>query len=150
MEINRRLARNLGNRRGFTLVEVLVATCCLVVALAGVAQVYAAAAQTLRRAHEITRSTILAQDKMEELVARAANGADLDESPPGALTADIDGSFDLVAGFVRRWSIAPLPAAPSAALVLQVVVVTAEHRNSSPAAQSSTGARLVTVRRKTP
>jgi hypothetical protein len=49
---------------------------------------------------------------------------------------------------VRRWSIEPLPAAPSGALVIQVFVTGAEHRASSITAGLSAGARLVTVRRK--
>jgi type II secretory pathway pseudopilin PulG len=134
--------------RGCTLIEVLVATTCLVVALAFVAQVYGVAAQTTRRATAITRATILAQDKMEELVSRAASDAGLTESPAGALRSDVEGCFDVVGAFVRRWSIESLPAAPSNALVVQVVVTTAEHRTAPLSARLSSGAHLVTVRRK--
>jgi Tfp pilus assembly protein PilV len=138
----------VSDARGCTLIEVLVATTCLVVALAFVAQVYGVAAQTARRATAITRATILAQDKMEELVTRASSDASLAESPGGALASDVEGCFDIVGGFVRRWSVESLPAAPSTALVIQVVVTTAEHRNAALPARLSTGAHLATVRRK--
>jgi Tfp pilus assembly protein PilV len=130
--------------RGCTLIEVLVATTCLVVALAFVAQVYALAAQTTRRAAAITRATILAQDKMEDLVSRAAGDGALAASPAGALAADIEGCFDVVNGSVRRWSIEPLPDAQSSALVIQVVV----RHSAATAASSVWDAHLVTVRRK--
>ncbi|HMF93873.1 MAG TPA: hypothetical protein VKE96_06245 [Vicinamibacterales bacterium] len=134
---------------GCTLLEVLVATTCLVVALVFVAQVYGVVAQATRRAAAITRATILAQDKIEELVSRAASDASLAESPPGALASDVAGCFDIVGGFVRRWSIEALAAAPSSALVIQVVVSTPEQRAAALPARPSTGAHLVTVRRKT-
>ncbi|HJZ71082.1 MAG TPA: hypothetical protein VKE51_05035 [Vicinamibacterales bacterium] len=133
---------------GCTLLEVLVATTCLVVALAFVAQVYGAAAQTARRAAAITRATILAQDKIEELITRAASDVSLAESPPGALASDVDGSFDIVGGFVRRWSIDALSSAPSSAFVIQVIVIPADQRTSAQPARPSAGAHLVTVRRK--
>jgi len=134
--------------RGCTLIEVLVATTCLAGALAFVAQVYGIAAQTTRRASVITRATVLAQDKIEELISRAASDAGTAPSPPGSLASDVEGCFDLVSGFVRRWSIDPFPAAPSGALVIQVVVTSADHRTAALPAQLSSGARLVTVRRK--
>ena len=133
---------------GCTLLEVLVATTCLVGALAFVAQVYGVAAQATRRAAAITRATVLAQDKIEELVSRAASDATLAESPPGVLVSDVEGCFDIVGGFVRRWSIEALAAAPSGALVIQVVVTTAEQRAAGVPERLSTGAHLVTIRRR--
>jgi hypothetical protein len=133
--------------RGCTLVEVLVATTCLIVALALAAQVYGSAARAARRASQITRATLLAQGKMEELVSRAADGG-LAESPPDALVADVAGCFDVVDGFVRRWSIESLPAAPVGALVIHVFVAHNEYRASPLTAAVSAGAHLVTVRRR--
>ena len=106
---------------GCTLVEVLVAMLCLVVAIACVAQVYGMAGQTVRRAKQMTVATILAQDKMEALVAQATSGS-LSSSPPGTLTTNVAGCFDVVSGLVRRWSVDPLPAAPDEAVVIQVLV----------------------------
>lgn len=143
---NRRRHADRRDRRphGCTLIEVVVATACLFIALASLAPVYAASAHAARRATLMTRATILAQDKIEELVARVASEAGLAESPPGALTSNVDGCFDVAGGFLRRWSISPLPAAPGGASFITVVV-----RHQSAVGEASWDARLITVRRRT-
>ena len=146
--IRNHAAPSIATARGCTLVEVLVATTCLVVALAWVAQAFNAAARTARRASQIGRAAILAQDKMEELVFRVASDAALAESPSDALTTDVDGCFDIVGGFVRRWSIVSLREAPAEAMVIEVLVMDAETRASARAVPASDGVRLATIRRR--
>lgn len=91
--------------RGFSLIEVLIATTIAVVALAGLAQLFILASAANRASRLRTVATILARDKMEALRAdggKAVGGTDfigprgewLGDSlqPPGT-------------AFVRRWSV---------------------------------------------
>ena len=57
--------------RGFSLLEVLVATTILVVALAGLAQLFAVATRANAGAKTTTMAAVLAQQKMEQLRALA-------------------------------------------------------------------------------
>ena len=121
--------------RGCSLVELLIATTGLLVALAAAAQVFALATHATYRAKQTTFATVLAQQKMEQLVGAAASTAGIGRSPAGALDADIDGYSDIVDGYRRRWSIEPMPSTPAGVLVVQVVVTPG-------------GAHLATLRRK--
>ncbi len=125
---------------GYALIEVLVAASLLVSALAIVAQVFAAATQARRGAEDTTRATVLAQQKIEELIAAAARPGAIALSPPGAIGADTAGFSERVDGRSLRWSIEPLPAAPSSAVVIRVVVLAAGARRRA-------SADLATVRR---
>ena len=89
--------------RGFSLVEVLIATTITVVGLTGLAHLFVVASAANRAARVRTMAVMLARDKMEELLGSdsdIAGGADfiggrgewLGDSPPGAV-------------FVRRWSV---------------------------------------------
>ena len=93
--------------RGFSLVEVLIATTITVVGLTGLAHLFVMASAANRAARVRTMAVMLARDKMEELLGGdtdIAGGADFiggrgewlgDSSPPpGAV-------------FVRRWSVSP-------------------------------------------
>jgi prepilin-type N-terminal cleavage/methylation domain-containing protein len=94
--------------RGFSLVEVLIATTITVVALAGLAHLFLIAAAANRAARVRTIAVVLARDKMEELRGsddEITGGADFmngrgewlgdrTPSPPGTV-------------FVRRWSVSP-------------------------------------------
>jgi prepilin-type N-terminal cleavage/methylation domain-containing protein len=91
--------------RGFSLIEVLIATTITVVALTGLAHLFVLASAANRAARVRTIAVMLARDKMEELLgadAGSADGADFfngrgewlgDSSPPPG------------AAFVRRWSV---------------------------------------------
>ena len=80
---------------GFTLLEVIVALGIVVVIVTALAQLVAMSVRANVLARTTTTATILAQQKMEELLSEAA--ADLEPSPAGALTQNIDGSFDFLA-----------------------------------------------------
>ncbi|MCC7416823.1 MAG: prepilin-type N-terminal cleavage/methylation domain-containing protein [Acidobacteria bacterium] len=104
--------------RGVSLVEVLVATTVMSVGITALAHLFVLAMAANVRARASTIATMLAQEKMEQLRA----DGDLAPSPAGALARDLAGYHDAAdGGFVRRWSVEPLPADPDV-LVLQVVV----------------------------
>ena len=134
---------------GFCLLEVVVATTTLIVALTALAQLLTVAALATRRARAMTLATVLAQQKIEDLVPQAAiGGAGLPASPPDALARDVDGHCDfvdasgqvvglgtpapVVAVYVRRWSIEALSASSAVTLALHVLVTDA-HRASGDA-----------------
>jgi len=123
---------------GFTLVEVLVASTTLIVALAALVQLLTMAALATRRARLLTLAAVLAQDKLEGLLPQAAIDGTLSASPPGTLTQNIDRYYELldasgnaIAGgssasaagsFVRRWSIEPLSTTGPPLVAVHVVI----------------------------
>jgi prepilin-type N-terminal cleavage/methylation domain-containing protein len=127
--------------RGFSLLEVLVATSLVLVALTGLAPLVAFAIQANARARSSTFAVLLAQQKMEELVAalseEEAHGAGPNVSPAGALDRNTPGYCDYLnrngqplgggttppagAAYLRRWSVDALPMYPDSARVLHVV-----------------------------
>jgi prepilin-type N-terminal cleavage/methylation domain-containing protein len=118
--------RDAGAReRGFSLVEVLVATTLVATGLVGVAQVFTTVTASNLAAERATYATILAAQKVEELRA-----APFDSTTSGA---------DAVGGFARAWTIAPLADNPEQAAVIRVVVVRT-------AARGTDAVRLLTVR----
>jgi hypothetical protein len=142
---------SIESSRGCSLVEVLVATTFLVVALLAVAQVIAVAARTNHRAKETTFATVLAQQKMEEIVIDAAsgNGADFVDARGNLLVAGA--APPAAAVYSRRWAIEPLSASSADTLVVQVLVtsVRAQADGSIASRMLLPGeARLVTVRRR--
>jgi len=137
-------------RDGFCLLEVVIATTTLIVALSALAQLLTVAVLTTRRASAMTLATVLAQQKIEDLVPQAAiGGAGLGASPPDALARDVDGYCDFAdasgrivglrapapatAVYVRRWSIEALSTGSAASVVLHVLVTDA-HRGGADAA----------------
>jgi prepilin-type N-terminal cleavage/methylation domain-containing protein len=153
---------------GFSLLEVLVATAVFVVAVVALAQLFAVAIDANARARSMTLAALLAQQKMEELVAafsqQDVNGAILDVSPAGALDRNTSGYCDYVdqrgqslgggiapppgAAYLRRWSLDPLPVYPDSTRILQVVAT--RSRGAADAASAVTmrpdTTRLITVR----
>jgi type II secretory pathway pseudopilin PulG len=110
--------------RGFSLVEVLLASVILIVALLSLAQLLALATTANADAGRATFAAVLAADKLEELRAstwesvrrQAGESVDfLDHSgrPVERASAAIYG---------RRWLIDPLASNPDNALVIQVIV----------------------------
>jgi prepilin-type N-terminal cleavage/methylation domain-containing protein len=124
----------MDGERGFSLLEVLCATTILVVGLAALAQLVTLSTRVNGSAKAITVSTIVAAQKMEQLLSDAV----LSPSPADSLKRNTSGYCDFAdkhgqslgtgsvppagAVYVRRWSIDPLPADPANTFVLQVFV----------------------------
>jgi prepilin-type N-terminal cleavage/methylation domain-containing protein len=122
--------------RGYSLLEVLVATTIVVVGVAALAQLIALATSTSLRARQTTMAAVLAQQKMEELLPQATT--ELTPSPADALVRDVEGYSDFVEGsgrslgsgpappagsaFLRRWSMDRRPDARNNTWMLQVLV----------------------------
>jgi prepilin-type N-terminal cleavage/methylation domain-containing protein len=154
--------------RGFSLLEVLVATSLVVIGMAALAQLFGVAIQANARGRAMTVSVLLARQKLEDVVAAFAqqdqNGSLLDTSPAGALDRNTPGFSDYLdragqslgdgttippgAEYLRRWSIEALPGYQDSTRILQVL--TTHVRGSGDAASDVTRwpetARLMTVR----
>jgi type II secretory pathway pseudopilin PulG len=120
-------------QRGFSLVEVLVATCLMTIALITLAQLTLMSGRAARSAAETTSATILAAQKLEQLRALAwtfdaagvpvsdtstdtasvpensSGGTGLRPGPSGALDRNADGYFEFLDAGGR-----PLGAGPAA------------------------------------
>jgi len=108
---------------GFSLIEVVVASALLTTGLLAAVQLFIRATATNASARTQTQATLLAVEKMEQLRARSIDDAALQQSPPEALTTDVEGYFDRPAeSFVRRWSVEALPSYPDDGVVVRVVV----------------------------
>lgn len=110
----------IGGSRGFSLVEVLVATTIVVVALVALAQLVAISTSANTNARATTYAAVLAQQKIEQLRGltwgfdslgqpltdtttdvtvvpeRASGGKGLSPSPSGSLTRNVDGYCEFV------------------------------------------------------
>ena len=95
-------------RRGFTLLEMLVATTIMGVAVVGLLANLSTSMRTAARLTEYDRATVLAREKMEELL--------IDQSLPKQIP--IQGTFDasLAGGIEAGWRarISPYEAPPNA------------------------------------
>jgi prepilin-type N-terminal cleavage/methylation domain-containing protein len=113
--------------RGFSLVEVLIASMLLATAVAGLVQLMIVGMRQGDFVRDETLAQALAQSRLDMLRAAVwsydalgarISAAALAESPPGALVADQPGYVDLIDGFgrvagdisaavyTRRWSVA--------------------------------------------
>jgi type II secretory pathway pseudopilin PulG len=119
--------------RGFSLLEVLVATTLLIVSLAALAQLFAIATRANSSARASTYATVLAQQKMEQLRSltwsfdvlglpftdtstditvvpeRDTGGNGLSPSPANALGKNIEGYVDYFDAFGRALGGGPVP-----------------------------------------
>jgi prepilin-type N-terminal cleavage/methylation domain-containing protein len=118
--------------RGFSLVEVLVATAVVAVATLGLAQLLVMSVHTNRVSRFATVTTVLAFQKMEQL--QSMSGEEVRVAPSGALAVNTAGWFDTLdesgrvletvltgAVFVRRWSVDPLPLPDTVMLQVRVI-----------------------------
>jgi Tfp pilus assembly protein PilV len=100
---------------GFSLVEALVAILILTIGVGALAQLFLLVVRANVAAREITESTVLAQQKIEQLIASGwwepVNGADV---------LVVNG-----ATYQRRWIIELLPSNPARSRAIQVVVTAA-------------------------
>ena len=101
--------RALGDTRGFSLLEALIAAAILATALLSLAQLIAFAIRTTAAAGRMTDAALLAAQKVEEL--RAGSWAELQP-----------GTDSPVAGFTRTWTVTPMGADPDYVMVLEVFV----------------------------
>jgi Tfp pilus assembly protein PilV len=92
--------------RGFSLVEVLLATSLLATGVLGLAHVLAVAVGVNVASRQTTSATVLAAQKVEEILAGG----------------DIGGSEDAVDGFRRRWTAQSLPGSSTRLMIVQVIV----------------------------
>ena len=122
--------------RGYSILEVLVATTIVAIGVAALAQLVGVAVRANVQATQTTIATVLAQQKMEELLPTAAG--DLRASPPGALAQNIDGYADFAGrgglllgpgpapptgtAYLRRWAIDPLQNSANNTWILRVRV----------------------------
>lgn len=155
--------RDSASVAGFSLVETLVATALLATAVVTLAQLFGVATLNNLAARHATYATILAAQKVEELLTRS--WADLGPSPEAALRENTPGWVDYIdqfgrtldgdvphprSAFARRWAVQPLPDNPGQALIIQVVVTPRPNpdprRHRGPAGRLPDEARLVTVR----
>jgi Tfp pilus assembly protein PilV len=109
--------------RGFSLVEVLLATSLLATGVLGLAHVLATAVGVIVVSRQSTSATVLAAQKVEEMLA-------------GGAIADSEDDID---GFRRRWTVQALPGSSSGLKVVHVVV------EPSPIAGRSRPARVTAI-----
>ena len=141
---------------GFSLIETLVATGLLVVAVVTLAQLFGIAVRSNVASRDVTYATVLAVQKLEEL--RAIDTEFIDPSPPMALSADTPGWVDYVdrfgrtlegqnrprkTAYLRRWSIDR--ADIDGAWIVQVLVIPASPEHGE-GGRSAEEVQLVTVR----
>ena len=113
--------------RGFSLVEALIASALVLVAIVGLMQLTIVSIGANQRARTRSVATLLAREKLEELVAAA------EEVVPGADFIDARGQ-KIGAGttpppgtlYVRNWSADPLAANPAATVLEVTVALTSE------------------------
>lgn len=108
---------------GFSLVETLIAATIVVVGLAALAQLFVVSSAANARARSATLSTVLAQDKMEELFGSSGtdgDGVDFLDRFGRRLASGGAGPQETV--FIRRWSVRALTdQAPARAFVIVAV-----------------------------
>jgi prepilin-type N-terminal cleavage/methylation domain-containing protein len=113
-------------QRGFTLVEVLVATVIMTVALVALAGMMAVTLRMQMLGRNQTNAVRMAQSKLDELAGVAQNdwGA-APVSVGGSLAANVTDFNDTpTSGYTRRWAVAAGPTDPSSqAGDLRVVTV---------------------------
>lgn len=130
----------VGEARGLSLLEVLVAIAVLSVGLGALAQAFLLARRANAAAHAATLATVLAARKMEELRTHPwslATGGSLQSTVAG-FSDFFDGAGRAAgplpppaAAFVRRWSIEALPDDPVLSRVLAVRVLRTQATGSS-------------------
>ena len=142
--------RSFDSSRGFSLIEVMVASAILGCAVLSVAQLVATATSATADARRISEATLLAWQKIDELrslafafddAGLAVSDPELAPSPAGTLSNDTDGYVDrLDSQYRRRWAITTAAGNPDL-LVLRVRVVALGRENELASAVTLRGRR---------
>ncbi len=107
--------------RGFTLIEVLICTLILTVGMIAVAGLLLVTTQMQIGAREATRSTRLAQDKIDELM-KLNFSSDPEVAVGGSLDTDVTNYSETPAeGITLRWAVTAGPTDDLRVLTLRVV-----------------------------
>ncbi|MBF0527552.1 MAG: prepilin-type N-terminal cleavage/methylation domain-containing protein [Deltaproteobacteria bacterium] len=93
------------NRDGFSLVEVMIAMTLFSVALLGIAQMQITAFKTNSQANNISRASVYASDKLEELRALGRNNFSDPQLAAGNHPATGDPTQPTITPFTRTWTI---------------------------------------------
>ena len=105
---------------GFTLVEVMICTLILTTGMIGIAGLLAVTTQMHVGAREATRSSRLAEDKVDELM-KMDFATDPAVAVGGSLTADVVNYFETPGdGITLRWSVANGPVASTRIVTVRV------------------------------
>jgi hypothetical protein len=143
------MLRRQSTAGGFTLLEVLIATTLLFVAVAALAGLSLMATRANVNAKTTTMAALLAAQKIEQLRALPWGDAALVPSAEGYSDFLDAAGVSLGGGpsphgsvYERQWSIQPLPSNPANALVIHVSVTRVGGR-------ATDGASLTTVRTRT-
>jgi general secretion pathway protein I len=100
--IHRATASTRSTESGFTLLEVIVATAIMAIAVIGLLSLISGSLANAARVREYDRAAMLARHQMGELLV----------SEPLPLGADLDGNFDNASGWKARAEPFELPARP--------------------------------------
>lgn len=125
---------------GFSLIETVIAATITLVAFVGLAELTVLAIASNQRARSRTLATVLAREKIEELMAadeQVAAGIDFLDFRGHQIS--VGGAQPAATFYLRRWSTEPMPATGDAS-VLQVSVVLARDPGSGD------GARIVSLK----
>jgi prepilin-type N-terminal cleavage/methylation domain-containing protein len=119
-------APRLRDERGFTLVEVLVASIILTVALVALAELMAVSVRMHQLGRNSASAARLAQDKFEELMKMNFGTAPaIQINANDTLGANVANYFDAPAntGYTRRWRVAAGPGGNAALRVVTIRLV---------------------------
>jgi len=131
------LAPTNANERGFTLVEVLVATVILTVGLVAMAELMAITLRMQMLGKNETAAIRLVQSKIDELVAVTFTSATV--AVGGSLTSDVATYNDSpVSGFKRRWQIAAIAGETRVRTLTVTVIPTINDRRTNAQVQLTT------------
>lgn len=118
--------RRRSGDQGFTLVEILICTLILTTGLIAIAGLLAVTTQMHVGAREASRSTRLAQEKIDELM-KLNFSSDAAVAVGGSLTSDATDHFETpLAGITLRWAVAAGPATDTRVLTVRVVNLRAQ------------------------
>ena len=110
----------IASQKGFTLVEVLVATVVMTIGLVGIAALLAITTEMHLGAREAARSTRLAQDKFDDLMKLNFS------APEVAIGGDLDANAtdyfeEPVTGVTVRWAVAAGPTDDTRVVTVRVL-----------------------------